>query len=85
MFTMGITMITEGGLYVLQLVDNHSATYSALILGCTEVAVMAWVYGADRFLDNVTYMLGFCPWPRLFWKWSWKIVSPLIVVVSLFT
>merc|ERR1719270_1852620 len=33
MYICGLFMITEGGMYVLQLVDNHSATYSALILG----------------------------------------------------
>jgi solute carrier family 6 amino acid transporter-like protein 5/7/9/14 len=83
MFTMGISMVTQGGLYVLQLVDNHSATYSALILGCTEVVVMSWIYGADRFLDNIKYMLGFYPFPYFFWKWAWKIVSPSIVVAIL--
>jgi len=84
MYICGLSMITEGGMYVLQLVDNHSATYSALILGCLEVSVMAWIYGADRFLDDLRFMLGFYPYPRLFWKWAWKIVSPTIVVLILF-
>jgi len=84
MYCCGLSMITEGGMYVLQLVDNHSATYSALILGCLEVSVMAWIYGADRFLEDVRFMLGFYPFPRLFWKWAWKVVSPAIVVLILF-
>ena len=84
MYCAGLFMITEGGMYVLQLVDNHSATYSALILGCCEVSVMAWIYGADRFLEDIKYMLGFYPYPRLFWKWAWKIISPVIVVVGKF-
>ena len=83
MYCAGLLMITEGGMYVLQLVDNHSATYSALILGCCEVTVMAWIYGADRFLEDMKYMLGFYPYPRFFWKWAWKIVSPSIVIVSI--
>jgi len=83
MYCAGLFMITEGGMYVLQLVDNHSATYSALILGCCEVSVMAWIYGADRFLEDIKYMLGFYPYPRLFWKWAWKIISPVIVVFIL--
>ena len=29
-------------------------------------------------------MLGFYPWPRIFWKWAWKLVSPAIVTVSIF-
>ena len=77
-------MVTNGGIYILQLVDNHSATYSALILGCLEVSVMAWIYGVDKFLEDLRFMLGFYPYPRLFWKWSWKISSPVIVIVSYF-
>jgi len=83
MYFAGLLMITEGGIYVLQLIDNHSATYSALILGCMEISVMAWCYGVDRYLEDIKHMLGFYPWPRIFWKWAWKIVSPSIVVCIL--
>ena len=69
-------------MYILQLFDNHSATYSALIIGCAEVTVMAWVCSADQFLEDLKFMLGFYPFPYFFWKWGWKIVSPTIVVVS---
>jgi len=83
MYLCGLSMITEGGMYVLQLVDNHSATYSALILGCLEVSVMAWVYGVDRFLDDLHLMLGFYPYPRILWKAAWMFISPMIVVLIL--
>ena len=43
---------------------------------------MAWVYGADQFLEDLKFMLGFYPFPYFFWKWGWKIISPSIVVVS---
>lgn len=76
-------MITEGGMYILQLVDNHSATYSALILGCTEISVMAWIYGVDQFLEDLKFMLGYYPYPRIYWKWAWKVVAPTIVVLIL--
>ena len=82
MFCCGLSMVTNGGIYILQLVDNHSATYSALILGCLEVSVMAWIYGVDRFLDDLRFMLGFYPYPRILWKAAWMFISPTIVVVS---
>ena len=82
MYLAGLSMITEGGMYILQLVDNHSATYSALILGCTEISVMAWIYGVDQFLEDLKFMLGFYPYPRIYWKWAWKVISPTIVVVT---
>jgi len=83
MYLGGLLMITEGGMYVLQLVDNHAATYSALILGCMEIGVMSWCYGVDKFLEDLKFMLGFYPYPRLFWKWAWKVVAPMIVAVIL--
>jgi len=83
MYICGLAMITEGGMYVLQLVDNHSATYSALMLGCLEVSVMAWVYGVDRFLDDLHHMLGYYPYPKIFWVLAWKFISPAIVFTIL--
>ena len=50
MFIGGLSMVTNGGMYVLQLMDNHAGTFSALITGCTEVLVLSWIYGVDRFL-----------------------------------
>ena len=83
MYLAGLSMITEGGMYILQLVDNHSATYSALILGCTEISVMAWIYGVDQFLEDLRFMLGYYPYPRVYWRWAWKVVAPTIVVVKI--
>ena len=37
MFLSGLVMVTNAGIYILQLFDNHAATYSALIIGCSEV------------------------------------------------
>ena len=87
------------GIYIFQLVDNHAATYSALMLGaaevgslprvtvpvspCVQVTAMAWVYGADTFMEDLHTMLGFYPWPKIFWLWSWKIVSPALLLVGL--
>lgn len=86
MFSVGMIMVTNAGMFILQLFDNHAATYSALIIGCAEVTVMAWVYGADKFLEDLRYMLGFYPYPYYFWYWAWKIVAPGIVLsILLFT
>lgn len=70
------------GLYIFTLFDNHAATYSALMLGAAEITVMAWVYGADQFMEDLHTMLGFYPFPRIFWLLSWKLVSPALLIVS---
>lgn len=85
MFIIGVSMTTDAGLYIFTLFDNHSATYSALMLGAAEVTVMAWVYGADQFMEDLHSMLGFYPFPRMFWLLSWKLVSPALLIAILVT
>lgn len=60
MFVIGLSMVTNGGMYVLQLFDNHAGTFSALITGLIEVAAVAWIYGIERFLLDINTMLQ---WP----------------------
>jgi len=86
LFTFGLSMTTDAGIYIFQLWDFHAATYSAMILGALEIIVVAWIYGADNFIEDLRTMIGFYPPLRLFWKWSWKIVSPLMLLaILLFT
>ena len=41
MFSAGLVMVTDAGIFIFQLMDNHAATYSALIIGCSEVSAAA--------------------------------------------
>lgn len=59
MFVCGIFLCYEGGIYVLQLMDNYCASFSALMIGLVEVIAVAWVYGADRFLDGMSSLCGY--------------------------
>ncbi|XP_012055742.1 PREDICTED: sodium- and chloride-dependent glycine transporter 1 [Atta cephalotes] len=73
----GVIFTTNAGMYWLQLMDKHAANSSVLLIAVIECVIVAWLYGADRFLDDVQQMIG--PrshlW-RLFWKWMWKFVTP---------
>ena len=70
-------------MYILQLMDNYCASFSALIIGLTEVTVIAWIYGVDRFLDDARVMLGEYPYPKNYWKALWSFITPGIIVVLL--
>lgn len=83
MYLIGLLICTEGGIYILQLMDNYCASFSALIIGLTEIIAIAWVYGVDKFLDNCKTMLGHYPYKRTYWKIIWKYVVPLIILVSI--
>lgn len=82
MYLIGLVMCTNGGMYVLQLIDTYAATFSALIIGMAEVAVVSWHYGVDRFLDDIKHMIGYYPPPRMYWKFIWKFFTPIIITVS---
>jgi SNF family Na+-dependent transporter len=69
-------------MYIFQLVDNYCATIAAMIIGLTEITAIAWVYGMDRFMNNIKEMLGYYPFPRLYWKIIWQFVCPALIFVS---
>lgn len=66
MFLCGLPLVTNGGMYVLTLLDNHAGTFSALINGVVEVLVVAWIYGVDRFLGDIQVMFQ---WATNTWKY----------------
>lgn len=73
----GIIFTTNAGMYWLQLMDKYAANWSVLLIAITECILVAWIYGADRFLDDVQQMIG--PRGRLwrfFWTWMWKVITP---------
>ncbi|KAK7068348.1 hypothetical protein SK128_002873, partial [Halocaridina rubra] len=83
MFGVGLSMATKGGMYVLQMMDSYSSTFSALMVGMAEVMVVTWVYGVDNFLNDIKIMLGFYPYPRILWKIIWQYLMPLVVLTIL--
>ncbi|XP_054722112.1 sodium- and chloride-dependent glycine transporter 1-like isoform X2 [Uloborus diversus] len=83
MFSLGLFICTNGGMYLLQLMDNYAASFSALIIGLIEVIVISWIYGIDRFLDDVKLMLGRYPPPYHYWKCIYKFIVPILISLIL--
>ncbi|XP_074872611.1 sodium- and chloride-dependent creatine transporter 1 [Carettochelys insculpta] len=76
-FLIDLSMVTEGGMYVFQLFDYYSASGTTLLWQAFwECIVVAWVYGADRFMDDIACMIGYRPFPWM--KWCWTVLTPLI-------
>ncbi|XP_076023237.1 sodium- and chloride-dependent creatine transporter 1-like isoform X2 [Genypterus blacodes] len=70
-FLIDLSMVTEGGMYVFQLFDYYSASGITLLWQAFwECVVIAWVYGADRFMDDVARMIGYQPLPYMKWQCS---------------
>ncbi|XP_061606848.1 sodium- and chloride-dependent GABA transporter 2-like [Phyllopteryx taeniolatus] len=74
---LGLSLVTEGGMYLLQLVDFYicSGTTLLLLSICQSVSI-AWVYGAERFYGNITDMIGYRPGPLM--KLCWCYFTPCL-------
>ncbi|XP_068181132.1 sodium- and chloride-dependent creatine transporter 1 isoform X2 [Antennarius striatus] len=78
-FLIDLSMVTQGGMYVFQLFDYYSASGITLLWQAFwECVVIAWVYGADRFMDDVARMIGYQPLPYM--KWCWAYITPSVCV-----
>nr|XP_057932811.1 sodium- and chloride-dependent GABA transporter 2-like isoform X1 [Doryrhamphus excisus] len=74
-FLVGLVMLMEGGMYVFQLFDYYAASGMCLLfMGLFETVCIAWVYGADRFYDNIEDMIGYRPGPYI--KYCWLFFTP---------
>ncbi|XP_037323577.2 sodium- and chloride-dependent GABA transporter 2-like [Pungitius pungitius] len=72
---LGLCLVTEGGMYLLHLLDHHVCSGTTLlILSLFQSVSIAWVYGADRFYGNVTDMIGYRPYPLM--KYCWRYITP---------
>ncbi|KAK1165901.1 hypothetical protein AOXY_G14554 [Acipenser oxyrinchus oxyrinchus] len=76
-FIIDLSMVTEGGMFVFQLFDYYSASGMTLLWQAFwECVVVAWVYGADCFMDDIARMIGYQPMPLV--KWCWAFITPCL-------
>uniref|UniRef100_A0AAQ4R924 Transporter n=1 Tax=Gasterosteus aculeatus aculeatus TaxID=481459 RepID=A0AAQ4R924_GASAC len=76
-FFLGLLLVTEGGLYFLQLFDHYVCSGNNLLLlsACQSIA-MGWVYGANRLYDNIEDMVGYRPSSVM--KYCWLYITPTV-------
>ncbi|KAL0983779.1 hypothetical protein UPYG_G00132700 [Umbra pygmaea] len=76
-YLTGLVMVTEGGLYVIQLFDHYvcSGTTLLLLSICQSLSI-GWIYGAERFCDNIEDMIGYRPSSLV--KYCWLYITPSI-------
>ncbi|XP_041376806.1 sodium- and chloride-dependent betaine transporter-like [Gigantopelta aegis] len=80
-FLIGLPLSFQGGVYIFQLIDWYVAVFNLMFVGFIEVVIIGWIYGADRFGDDIELMLG--RRPPLIIKLLWRFVSPLMLVMGM--
>jgi len=79
MLILGISLVSSSGFYAFTLFDDYSVSLPLLFIAFFQVIGVSWVYGLDKFGDDVEFMTGKRPW--LVWNICWKYISPIAIFV----
>ncbi|XP_053302869.1 sodium-dependent neutral amino acid transporter B(0)AT1-like [Pleuronectes platessa] len=80
-FLITLLFAQPSGLYWVNLFDNFAGSVPLLTTGLFEMIAVVYIYGIDRFNEDIKFMTG--RKPGIFWQVSWRFISPLIVMVIL--
>ncbi|XP_068197099.1 sodium- and chloride-dependent GABA transporter 3-like [Antennarius striatus] len=76
-----LALVTEGGIYIFQLIDFYGATRVCMnLMAICECLALAWIFGADNFSNIIEEMTGHRP--SAFFKLCWKFIVPLLSLIS---
>ncbi|CAG5112246.1 Oidioi.mRNA.OKI2018_I69.chr2.g6481.t2.cds [Oikopleura dioica] len=86
--SFALPMVTEGGMYLFQLCDSYGANgISLLTIVFFEAVAVAWVYGKDKFYQDMFNMYGHKMDPRrrpwTYFGFAWKWVTPPMILATL--
>ncbi|KAK4875154.1 hypothetical protein RN001_011576 [Aquatica leii] len=77
-FVVGLASCSQGGFYFFHLLDRYAAGYSMLFAVLFEAIAVSWIYGTQRFCDDIKDMIGFSP--GLYWRFCWRFAAPLFLI-----
>ncbi|XKL68412.1 hypothetical protein PGB90_003903 [Kerria lacca] len=77
-FIVGLASCAQGGVYFFHLLDRYAAGYSMLFAVLFESIAVSWIYGTQRFCDDIKDMMGFVP--GIYWRFCWRFAAPLFLM-----
>ncbi|XP_053323289.1 sodium-dependent neutral amino acid transporter B(0)AT1 [Spea bombifrons] len=81
-FLIALIFVLESGNYWLALFDSFAGSIPLLIIAFCEMFAVVYIYGIDRFNEDIQFMIGHKP--NIFWQVTWRVISPLIMLVIFF-
>ncbi|CAI5640467.1 unnamed protein product [Oreochromis niloticus] len=80
-FLVHLTMVTEGGIYIFQLIDYYGCTRACQdCMAVCQCVAIAWIFGAERFSNIIQDMAG--QKPSAFFNLCWRYIIPLLTLSS---
>ena len=83
-FICGLSMCTSAGFYMFELLDSTGASWNIMVYAIIELVIVSWLYGTNRFCENIKEMEMKIPTVMLFyWKACWSFITPITLAVLL--
>ncbi|XP_024113678.1 sodium-dependent neutral amino acid transporter B(0)AT1 [Oryzias melastigma] len=80
-FIISLLFAQHSGIYWVTLFDNFAGSIPLLTIGLFEMIAVVYIYGIDRFNEDIEFMIGHKP--SLYWQISWRFISPVILLIIL--
>ncbi|XP_027703033.1 sodium- and chloride-dependent neutral and basic amino acid transporter B(0+) [Vombatus ursinus] len=81
LFLLSLVCVTQAGIYWVHLIDHFCAGWGILIAAILEIIGIIWIYGGNRFIEDIEMMIGAKRW--IFWLWwraCWFFITPLLLM-----
>ncbi|KAL9950962.1 hypothetical protein ACROYT_G043544 [Oculina patagonica] len=75
-YVIGLSCVTQGGIYVLSIFDSQSGGISLMSVVIFEAVAVSWGYGVDKFCANIKSMIG--KKPNMYFIVCWKYITPIV-------
>ncbi|KAM7402181.1 hypothetical protein PAMP_017445 [Pampus punctatissimus] len=73
-YLFGLLLVSEAGAYILQIFDHYVCSGPTLLLmAIFQSVIIGWIYGAERFYDNIEDMIGYKPLSLIKYCWLYSI------------
>jgi len=78
-YLLSIPCVSVSGQYVFDLMDTYGGGLGVLWVAIFESAVIMWIYGVNRFADDLGFMLHHKI--SIFWKVCWSITPVILTAI----
>lgn len=84
LFLLGLVCVTQAGIFWVNLIDYFCGGWAILFAAVLELIGICWIYGANRFIEDIEMMIGKKHWSFwLWWRGCWMFVSPALLLAIL--
>ncbi|CAF3963463.1 unnamed protein product [Adineta steineri] len=83
-FLISLPFTCPGGIYLYDLLSEYAANLSMVVVGFFEVYTIAYIYGFNRFMNDVKMMLGKRA-AEYYLFVTWCFISPILMLIIIFS